>query len=216
MPKTVFIERTLYSFDELSEKAKERARSDYREGFEPHYGFIYDDAKTVGALMGIEIRDRTYTTMGGGTGREPCIYWSGFSCQGDGACFEGRYGFNGCALEQVKTHVGEDAEIFRIAAELDRLQAICGGKLSAVVKQSGHYMHSRCTDIEVDVDGEDFDHDAFRDVEKDLKEALRDFMDWIYKQLEAEYEYQTSDEAIDEYLKEMTFSEAGRELADHD
>ena len=32
----------------------------------------------------------------------------------------------------------------------------------------------------------------------ELEELLRDFMQWIYRQLEAEYEYQTSDEAIAE------------------
>lgn len=217
MPRTVTIERVLYSFDELNEKAKERARDKYREDLEVHYDFVYDDAKTVGALMGIEIDDRAYRTLGG-FGKEPAIYWSGFSCQGDGACFEGSYSFNGCALEQVKTHVGEDEEIFRIAAELDRLQTLCSGQLSAKVRHSGHYYHSRCTDIEVEINLDDdiWNDVRFKDVEEDLRETLRDFMDWIYKQLEAEYDYQNSDEAIDQYLKEMTFSETGCFLSDHD
>lgn len=188
MPRTVTVERTLYQYHELSDAAKERARDWWIEGMDNYWTeAIYEDADTIAGLMGIEIKHRDYKTVGGKTRTEPCIWWSGFWSQGDGACFEGRYRGVPSALVAVKTHVGEDEEIFRIAAELDRLQALCGGNLRATVTHNGNYYHSYSTDIEIEIAGDDdteYDPDVFRDVEKDLCRALRDFMDWIYAQLE--------------------------------
>ncbi len=38
------------------------------------------------------------------------------------------------------------------------------------------------------------------DAEDTIAEALREFARWLYRELESEYRYQTSDEAIDETL----------------
>ena len=45
-----------------------------------------------------------------------------------------------------------------------------------------------------------------------VTEALRDLADWLYRQLEREYEYLTSDESVEETIiaNEYTFTEAGR------
>ncbi len=50
------------------------------------------------------------------------------------------------------------------------------------------------------------------DAEDIVTEALRDLARWLYRQLEREYEYLTSDEAVDEAIaaNEYTFTEAGR------
>ena len=50
----------------------------------------------MGALLGIEIDSRSWTNSYNHTGSSPCIYWSGFSCHGDGACFEGSQGGKRC------------------------------------------------------------------------------------------------------------------------
>ena len=44
---------------------------------------------------------------------------------------------------------------------------------------------------------------------EDVKDALRSFMRWIYKQLNEEHDYLTSDEAIDEALADKMFDEDG-------
>lgn len=43
-------------------------------------------------------------------------------------------------------------------------------------------------------------------------DALRDFARWLYRQLEREYYYRSSDEAIDETIvaNDYTFTETGR------
>jgi hypothetical protein len=50
------------------------------------------------------------------------------------------------------------------------------------------------------------------DAEEVVIEALRDLARWLYRQLEREYEYLTSDEAVDESIvaNEYTFTAAGR------
>ena len=45
-----------------------------------------------------------------------------------------------------------------------------------------------------------------------MTEALRDLARWLYRQLQAEYDHLTSDEAIEEgiIVNEYRFTEAGR------
>ncbi|HAY07899.1 MAG TPA: antitoxin of toxin-antitoxin stability system, partial [Hyphomonas sp.] len=50
------------------------------------------------------------------------------------------------------------------------------------------------------------------DAEDIVVEAMRDLARWLYRQLEQEYECQTSDEVVDENIEAngYTFTEAGR------
>ena len=54
--------------------------------------------------------------------------------------------------------------------------------------------------------------DMTADAEDVITEALRDLARWLYRQLEREYEYLTSDEAVDDAItaNEYTFTEDGR------
>lgn len=194
------VTRKLYQFDELSDEAKEKAREWYREASsydfnDFHADYVIDDAKRIGALMGIEI-DK--------------VYYSGFWSQGDGACFEGSYAYKKGSVKAVKAEAPNDKDLHEIAETLADIQKRNGYKLEASVKQRGHYNHSGCTSIEIHhVD------DRYRDIgeaEQDIKDALRSFMDWIYHRLEAEYEYQNSDEQVDENIRinEYEFTEDGR------
>ena len=47
--------------------------------------------------------------------------------------------------------------------------------------------------------------------EDDIRQALRNFADWIYDQLEKEYEYRMADEQVDDAIlaNEYEFTEAG-------
>lgn len=48
---------------------------------------------------------------------DPKIWFSGFSSQGDGACFEGTYTGTGNALASIKGHAPEDAEAFTVSSD---------------------------------------------------------------------------------------------------
>jgi hypothetical protein len=53
--------------------------------------------------------------------------------------------------------------------------------------------------------------DMTPDAEEIIVEALRDLARWLYRQLERDYEYQSSDERIDEVIaaNAYTFTETG-------
>ncbi|ECJ2707231.1 antitoxin of toxin-antitoxin stability system, partial [Salmonella enterica subsp. diarizonae] len=87
------ISTTVYLSDELSESAREKARSWYCEvGLEyDWYSDVYEDFILICSILGIRLHTRTVTTTGGRYHEKACVWFSGFWSQGDGACFEGHY-----------------------------------------------------------------------------------------------------------------------------
>lgn len=208
----------VFQFDELDDKAKEKAREWYREasaGDNYWSESVIEDAAQCAECLGIEFDQRPYKTMGGQTRYEPCVFWSGFWSQGDGACFEGTWKFQENYEARIKDHAPIDEKLHNIALTLDDLQQRNSGQLSARVKHSGHYNHSGCTDIEVSkIDGEGEELDVDDATYKEVKSALRSFMNWIYTQLQKEYEYQNSDEQVDDNIRgnQYEFHKDGRRV----
>jgi hypothetical protein len=209
MPRQDTVTTTVYTYAELSDEAKEKARDRYRENNLDYewWDSVYEDAVTMAALMGIEIDTRR-------DGKGPAISFSGFSSQGDGACFDGTYRYRKGALKALEAaaptgHQDEATGEWVFHNSNIKLQLICRDlqliqrpflyKLQATVKQRGHYYHSGCTHIEVT-----HADDPYRDIgdaEDGIAQALRDFMDWIYARLEAEYDALNSDEAIEDSIE---------------
>lgn len=205
------IEKTVFNFDELNDSAKERAREWWRgcESQDFDHSAIYDDAKECGELIGVTIDSKAVNLVGGGTRYDPTIYYNGFSSQGDGACFEGWYSYAKGAAKAISAHTGKsDKELISIAQRLQKIQSRNFYKLSARMKHSGHYYHSGCMRVEVEYDGSD----ATREADDEITQCMRDFADWIYRNLEREYEYRMSDENVDESIRinEYEFDEEGR------
>ena len=69
--------------------------------------------------------------MGGGTRQKPCIWFSGFWSQGDGACFEGRYAYAPRASLRIRDYAPRDTELHRIADALQALQRLNFYQLTA-------------------------------------------------------------------------------------
>lgn len=204
MPRTVT--KQVFTFKELTAKAKEKAVEWYRDlesQDSDWWDHVYTDAETMAAALGIELDQKRITLMNGGTATEPAIYFSGFGSQGDGACFEGRYADVPCAVKAIEA-LCDDVALIALAGRLDALQARYDGKLVARVKQSGHYSHSGCTDIDVELDGADEDEPStvLLEDENELIRILRGFMDWIYRQLQDEDEHRLSDETITSALED--------------
>ena len=83
---------TVYQFPELSDAAKEKARSWYRE-LGPHddwWDAVYEDFERICDILGVNLKTRPVRLMGGGTRQKPCIWFSGFWSQGDGAAYAER------------------------------------------------------------------------------------------------------------------------------
>lgn len=88
-----------YTFEELSEKAQEKARDWYRTAmyefgdYEDAAEAVIEDAKAIGEILGIQI-DR--------------VYYSVSYSQGDGACFEGTYQYQKGSVKEIKSYAPLD------------------------------------------------------------------------------------------------------------
>lgn len=214
------IKTPVFKFDQLSPEAQAKAiEKNYdRDVDHEWWDAVYEDAVMMANIIGIQIDTRNGS-------QQPCIFFSGFSSQGDGACLEGQYAYKKGCLAELKVsapagykspETGQwveqegNAELHRICKALNAVQRKQFYGLEATVKQQGHYNHSGCTSIEVT-----HAEDMYRDIgeaEDDIKTLLRDFMDWIYSRLEAEYNYLTSEEHIREAIQDDEFTEDGTPL----
>lgn len=183
--------RVIYQFDELTDAAKEEARAWFRTA-SAHDNWwsesIIDDAKRIGAMIGFDV-DK--------------IYWRGFWSQGDGTCWTGAVTYStGCAAA-VARECPQDSEIQRIARAWRDLQRRNFYQIRGGVSANDGYMRTSVDAYRADdreVIGED-----------DANQIASDFADWIYRSLEKEYDYQMSDECVDESIRcnEYGFDEDG-------
>lgn len=184
--------QTVYGYEELSESAKHTALDAHRYcevEFREWWDAVYEDATHIGAILGIEIDE---------------IWFSGFSCQGDGACFEGRYRYRAGWKRALDSFVGgPDLQILtEIGRQLRDAQHPHFYQLEATVKHRGRYCHEFTT--EIDVFPPDLPVGAMWESRhgshEEIPEALRRFMRWIYRSLEREHDWLTSDEAVAEAI----------------
>ena len=194
-------ETAVYQFDELNENAKERARDWMRQGTcddSYWYESTLEDFTTIAGYLGYEVKtDR--------------VFFSGFSSQGDGACFEGTFRSGNVHVEKLSEYAPQDSELARIGKE------IAGfiqehPKWYATIKHSGRYSHKYMTDFSCEELNSDDEDITEAQAEEEFAELSRDLMDWLYRQLEREYNYQMSDEQIDESIRanEYDFTEDGK------
>lgn len=135
------------------------------------------------------------------------MYFSGFWCQGDGACF------NGYVNDWVK---------FLTAVEKPELvEEAVGHDVSFKWQSMGRYSHENTVVFETsglwvdnpyDEEDDEVRHVMWNAINKeggpiyavsdDLVEFLKDKMRDLYRQLEEEHEHLTSDEVVTEYILE--------------
>ena len=210
MPRIV--ETVVYELPELSESARERARAWYRDTCLDHdwYDAVFEDFETVCGLLGVTLRTQIVRLVGGGTREAPNLYFRGFANQGDGASLEGAYRYAPNAARAIRGYAPKDPTLHGIADDLQRVQRRNFYRLGARIRQSGRYCHEYSMAIEVERDspaGQAMTHDA----ENAVVEAMRNLARWFYRQLEREYDYLTSDDAVDEAIAAngFAFTETG-------
>jgi hypothetical protein len=154
--------------------------------------FVYEDAKEIGTILGIRVDN---------------IYFSGFWNQGDGACIEGRYNYAKESCKKIRERAPQDKELHRIADTLYAIQKRFFYGIVTTVQHTGRYYHNHSVSFAHYTDPEV----ATELFEDDLEQVLRDFMDWVYKRLENEYEYLQSFESFKDACSSMDyeFSEEG-------
>ena len=173
----------VYSFDELSEDAQERAINDLRhvdvDG--DWYEYSYDTIRTAGKLLGLEIGDIHFDTD---------LY----------CIFDAQYQYVRGAVKAVHAEFPQDTKLYGIANDLQALQRRHFYSLSCAVKEGRSMNYYRCFRF-----GEYYECDALGDI-------LDDFTHWARILLRDEYEYLTSDEAVKEMIEanEYEFTEDGK------
>jgi hypothetical protein len=211
MPQIV--ETTVFRLDELSEGAREQARAWYRDAAacDDWHECVFDDFKVICTILGIRLKTRTVRLFGGGTRQKPCIWFTGFASQGDGACFECSYAYAKNAPKVIRTHAPEDSELHRLADALQAIQRRNFYQLRAGVSQRGRYSHEYSMSIVVERDSSN-NQEMTADAEDAVAELMRDLARWLYRQLEREHEYRTSDDVTDDAIiaNEFTFTSDGR------
>lgn len=180
-----YIQTPVYKFEELSETAKDHAKT-VLNTFEFGAESVLEDLKTIAEILGFyDVTPR----------------YSGFWSQGDGASFTGRYKYAKGAPKAIKEY-SNDAELLRIAEGLQALQRVNFYHLRATLSlgsRSNHYCHENTINFEV-YDSET-EYRALGGALEDLPELARDLMRWLYSALEREYNYCNSDEYIKDHCE---------------
>jgi|SRR5579872_125824 len=199
MPKTVEI--TTYSFDELDDAAKEKAREWFREG-------MYE----CDQLSELLEQDLGYYGFDGFK-----CYFSLNYCQGDGVDFEGVVDIGEImkAGDEGNISTLKDASEYQELCDAIRKAEAHEFEISAEIKHEGHYHHYNSMRVEVELHGEvrfTNEHLALQD---ELQRTLSQYASWVSKQLEKlgyeDIEYQNSDEVVDENIRinEYAFTKSG-------
>jgi len=225
MPEQITI--TVYKYDELQGRAKERAQATLSEWATDHewWDGVYESAKEDGAKRGFEIED---------------IRFSGFWSQGDGASWTGIVDvkqFLEWMLEQPEdtpAHRWIDADRHRYLCLIELMKDGWVERTVNVTRDGYHYVHENTTGPESSVDwgalasemGVGCDNDGLEsvlhsegvlkgasvvgvaegidvtglidDLDDKIKEEVRSFSREIYQMLEKEHDWLTKDEQLSE------------------
>jgi hypothetical protein len=189
------VEVKLYSFDELKPEIQAKVL-DRERYFEIEEGVWHE--WTVEEQV-----DRIKTE---GVFTEPDIHFSGFSSQGDGACFD-------CSAIDVRHYLEITGQATKYKEVLDLFIA---GELRYVIRKNSyanHYSHQKTRYVDFDIETE-ITPEQERQINAVCELLESDRYTWsnkIYRELEAEYNYRIQDETVKELIlmNEWTFEEDG-------
>lgn len=184
--------KTVYELNEVKEKAIEENRY-INVDFDDWYNFIFHDWKEKLEKIGFCNAE---------------IYFSGFGSQGDGACFDCQpYYIN---LDLILNNLDfTDEEKEKIYNLKD-----CFNLTIEKNSYANHYSHEETRYVNIDyldVENEE-DENLIGCLSEKLEDLRCNLCKQIYKDLEKEYDYLTSDDAIYETLQanEYYFEENGK------
>lgn len=176
----------LYSFDELSEGAKKRALDKYR-----YFNVEYNEWHDCETDFWIEKLSEAGFT-------DAQIFFSGFSSQGDGACFDAK-------IDVSK--FTDDKRVLKLAEQTNFY--------ISKTSYANHYSHERTRYVDFDsIAGprQTNIHNALSALCEKIEAKRLELSKEIYKDLEKLYESLTSDESIIESFEanDYTFTENGK------
>ena len=219
--RVMTITKEVYTFEELDESAKEKAREWWRKGALDYdwWQWTYDDFERICEVLGVEIAQNR-PNINHGKGKQ--LWFSGFYSQGDGACFAGTYTYKKGSCKAIRALRPMDEELHRIADTLRDLQRVVFYDAYVSITQDGRYSHPGTMSASIEpyaevaypqISNACYFPTAFQEkLTDDFLEALRDLAHWLYRTLEREHDYLLSDESVDESIRinEYEFTSDGR------
>ncbi len=203
---------TVYTLDELSCPARGKARDWYRQHHADSnwYENVYEDFREVCGIFGIDLRQRVFRLSNGRFMEEPCIWFSGFCSQGDGACFEGRWHWQPATPRKIREYAPQDRELHRIADTLQAVQKRNFWQLQAEISHRGRYCHPYSVAFSELTSASAFSGSATAGLWKRRASGSADSAARGTEPVLKD-DWQSSDAAVDEVLliNEYTFTEAG-------
>lgn len=216
---------TVYQFDELEDRAKARARDWFRQCLQSPEDWnadtVIEDGARIADLFGLDLRQRPVKLMGGGTRMEPDCYWS-VGDRDQGLSFSASYSYRKGSVRAVETEAPScwtdpstqkttistsNTEINRIVCELAEVQR---RNFYQIYARASHGRSTFAQSMQIDVERAD-DKPITEEDGEIVRQCLIDVADWLCKNLETEYEYQYSEECVDENIRanEYEFDEDG-------
>lgn len=191
---TITKEITLYSFDELSDKAKEKAinKIRYSESYLDWNWYDYTIEDFTNILETIGFNDVK-------------IGFSVFYSQGGGAHFTGSYRYKAGALAHVKKEYPKYEALHTFAKELQELESKDFYSIRFKISHNGHYQHENCTSFDFEDIRNNYGYTNQGFNEDGYMEACRSFMQEIYSSLKKEYDYLMEDEQIIDFINNHEF-----------
>jgi hypothetical protein len=202
------VETPVYTFDELSDEAKERARDWFREGVGEDAFWaesVIEDFGRICDLIGIALDTHPVTLMSGKTRYDPSVWYSLGYTQSDFAGFDGSYAYKTGAAKKLREYAPQDQKLHAIGDALQALQARYAYAITAMIKHSDYW------GLTVEPETRTGRVMEPGDV-RELADAFKALCRWLYAALQGEYEYQTSNEQLDDGIRanEYTFTEDGK------
>lgn len=175
----------LYQFDELNEETKKKVLENFRHINTEHewYEPVYEGFEEIASEYGIEVEDMSF---------------SGFYSQGDGASFEGKISdFKKFAEKTGLKRLEPFSEPIEYNLEMN------------ITRVSYQYCHSNT--VEADVRDGGYYPRLSNLIEGKLREVKEELCGKLYRILEEEYCYLTSDEVVADTIRAngYEFTEGG-------
>ncbi len=189
MPKQRTID--VYRFDELDDRAKDCARDRYRGYIDPNdFKFTLDECADALKALGFDVSKPRGCNSG------HAIYWD---TNPIGAAFDATWSAQRFAPDKLLKDRPTDKELHRIAAELATVARVCPNAYGLC--DSGRNCNQTA---ELDANVEDCGREAEESAQgmaDVFTEAVTDLAHWIATVINAEYEWQNSDECVDENIR---------------
>lgn len=173
----------VYTYPELSDKAKEKARSWYKESIsdsEIWWPVVFADVKQCARYLGITIAYNSDRPRYDKSPSRPNIYWDDY-----GSSFSGTWAYSHMDLVAVHEEYPHDPILNKVADMLDEIKS---QDASAKISDQGN------TKIVIDIDLKN-SNECDREI---IEKALQKFNTWIYEYIQSQYDYVYSDECVSE------------------